>query len=58
MKINRDRFCLNGMIKWFAQVVELHVDDVLVQVVLSFMLMIYIYADENFLCLIWVCEST
>jgi hypothetical protein len=46
------------MIKWFAQVVELHVDDVLVQVVLSFMLMIYIYADENFLCLIWVCEST
>jgi hypothetical protein len=42
MKINRDQFCLSGMLKWFAQVVELHVDDILVQVVLSFMLMKYI----------------
>jgi hypothetical protein len=47
------------MLKWFAQVVELHVHDIiLVQVVLSFMLMIYIYiyiyADEYLLCLIWV----
>jgi hypothetical protein len=41
MEINRDRFCLSGLLKWFAQVVELHVDDILVQVVLSFMLMIY-----------------
>jgi hypothetical protein len=43
MKINHDRFCLSGMLKWFTQ---LHVEDILVQVVLSFMLMIYIYADE------------
>jgi hypothetical protein len=42
MKINCDRFCLTDMLKWFAQVVELHVDDILVQVVLSFMMMIYI----------------
>jgi hypothetical protein len=40
MEINRDRFCLSGMLKWFAQVVELPDDDILVQVVLSFMLMI------------------
>jgi hypothetical protein len=39
MEINCDRFCLSGMLKWFAQVVELPY-DILVQVVLSFMLMI------------------
>jgi hypothetical protein len=25
MEINRDRFCLSGMLKWFAQVIEPHV---------------------------------
>jgi hypothetical protein len=38
MEINCDRLCLSGMLKWFPQVVELHVDDILVQVVLSFMM--------------------
>jgi hypothetical protein len=28
MEINRDRFCLSGMLKWFAQEVELHVDGI------------------------------
>jgi hypothetical protein len=26
--INCDRFCLSGMLKWFAQEVELHVDGI------------------------------
>jgi hypothetical protein len=28
MEINRDRFCLSDMLKWFAQEVELHVDGI------------------------------
>jgi hypothetical protein len=28
MKINRDQFYLSGKLKWFAQEVDLHVDDI------------------------------